>query len=796
MAWTPLSSRLSSLPLVLAGPIVRKTTSSSVSVWIAVKTAQVSLSLKIKDQSLNVLGTATVSTKSFGKNLHIAVVTVSGLNLNSGIIYLYDMVFDGNLSFSSSGVLTSGSNGISKITYGTFPLPSFLLPASSIQDLKIVQGSCRKIHGGHGAGTKPQTPEYFVKMKEESLDIDALSILSDLISSFHNDPKKRPQQLFLTGDQIYADDVSDLVLYMINDGVGTLIDINEQVTMPDGTKITPSAIHPLTRYKTINTTASMTSGEYAKSHLMSLGEFYMMYLFAWCDAIWTDPPDYATFTTYITKTYDAPQNNDHFSIVTGDLLLYHANQVKALNHFRSFLPQVRKALANISTYMMFDDHEITDDWFLTSKWCNNVLNNNLGKRIMQNGLSAFAAFQAWGNTPEKFGDATKSEGQLLAKLTQLKTERGNTASTWTDIGSLILPSLSSGSSASEPKKLIGGIDWYFYLDFSYYQVLVLNSRTRRGFNVRDFARLLSSATMDNQLLQGSTDQKYKFTIVIAPAPVIGHSVLEAIQKLAKGSGSLAEAAEWDYEPWAADEETLSVFLKKLCRFRRVIFLSGDVHYAYSARIDYQLFPGKSNQQNCVFLQFTSSSLKNSESKTTSHVLSAFPILGVPAMSGGKGWDLSVDLEGYQMMGWDTPGTKGKITMGLDTEVRYSRATEEVDLIINSTTIDIENKDYGIKTTITVPPDRKYTVVFLEDTRDADDRGQFTYGITSNGRYCLPAAMHKSIAPFDQMSMALGYNNLGYLGFSLSGTTIKAIHQFWYKPKGFDIGAWTIHESNL
>lgn len=796
MAWTLLSSRLSGLPLVLAGPIVRKTSSSSVSVWIALKTAQTALSLKIKDQSLNVLGTATVATKAFGKNLHIAVVTVSGLSLSPGIIYLYDMGFDGSLSFSSAGVLTSGANGLSKITYGTSPLPSFLLPSSSIENLKIVHGSCRKIHGGQGEGTKPQTPEYFAQMKKENLDIDALSILSDLISSFHNDPTKRPQQLFLTGDQIYADDVADLVLYMINDGAGALIDISEQITIKDGTKITPSEISPLTRYQTINTTASMTSGEYAKSHLMSLSEFYMMYLFAWSDTIWTDPPDYTTFTTYITKTYDNPQNNDHFSLATRDLILYHENQVKALDHFRSFLPQVRKALANISTYMMFDDHEITDDWFLTSEWCENVLNNNLGKRIMQNGLSAYAVFQAWGNTPERFSDSTKSEAQLLAKLTQLKSERGNTASTWNDIGKLILPAISPGTSATELKKLIGGIDWYFYLDCTYYQVLVLNSRTRRGFNKRDFARLLSSDAIDVQLNQGSPDPKYEFTLVIAPAPVIGHSVLEAIQKLAKGSGTLAESAEWDYEPWAADEETLSLFFIKLCRFRKVIFLSGDVHYAFSARADYQLFPGKSNQQICTFLQFTSSSLKNSERKTTSHVLPAFPILGVPAMSGSNAWDLSVDLAGYEMMGWDTTGIKGITEVGADTDVRYSRATEEIDFVINSATIDYEKKNYGIKTTITVPPDRKYSVVFLEDTRDADDRGQVTYGSTSGGRYCTPAAIHKSIAAFDGMSLAIGYNNLGYLGFSLSGSTIKAIHQFWYKPKGFDIGAWTIHESNL
>lgn len=35
MAWTELSSRLSTVPLIIAGPILRRTEKGSVTVWVA-----------------------------------------------------------------------------------------------------------------------------------------------------------------------------------------------------------------------------------------------------------------------------------------------------------------------------------------------------------------------------------------------------------------------------------------------------------------------------------------------------------------------------------------------------------------------------------------------------------------------------------------------------------------------------------------------------------------------------------------------------------------------------------------
>jgi len=71
---------------------------------------------------------------------------------------------------------------------------------------------------------------------------------------------------------------------------------------------------------------------------------------------------------------------------------------KRLHEFRATLPQVRRALANIATYTICDDHDVTDDWFLDGAWCRNVLASPLGKRVVRNALLAYCLFQAWGNT--------------------------------------------------------------------------------------------------------------------------------------------------------------------------------------------------------------------------------------------------------------------------------------------------------------------------------------------------------------------------------------------------------------
>ena len=48
--------------------------------------------------------------------------------------------------------------------------------------------------------------------------------------------------------------------------------------------------------------------------------------------------------------------------------------VETLTTFFDGLPKVRRALANVATYMVFDDHDVTDDWNIGRAWRDARLN--------------------------------------------------------------------------------------------------------------------------------------------------------------------------------------------------------------------------------------------------------------------------------------------------------------------------------------------------------------------------------------------------------------------------------------
>ena len=81
--------------------------------------------------------------------------------------------------------------------------------------------------------------------------------------------------------------------------------------------------------------------------------------------------------------------------------------------------KVRRALANIPVLTICDDHEVTDDWFITGAWRARVLGSTLGRSMIRNALLAYVLFQAWGNTPDAFATPGTPEAQLLALVPTL-----------------------------------------------------------------------------------------------------------------------------------------------------------------------------------------------------------------------------------------------------------------------------------------------------------------------------------------------------------------------------------------
>jgi hypothetical protein len=136
-----------------------------------------------------------------------------------------------------------------------------------------------------------------------------------------------------------------------------------------------------------------------------------MYLLSWIPELWEFAQDNQLFESF----NDVEKNRDlHFIFPNKEhcakkhwterhlLETRFHDQQEALITFQESLSRVRRLLANMPTYMIFDDHDITDDWNITANWKKNVRNAPLGRHVVANGLTAYWAFQGWGNDPDHF----------------------------------------------------------------------------------------------------------------------------------------------------------------------------------------------------------------------------------------------------------------------------------------------------------------------------------------------------------------------------------------------------------
>jgi hypothetical protein len=693
-----LAGRLATLPLILAGPILRRVTDQSVTVWVALQQAT-DVTLEIYSGN-GAAGTKLIdvmrSTVAIGRHLHVLAITAP-VNLVPGVVYTYNMSFN-NVPLLKAITPTAIPNPIS---YPPYDLPSFSLPPGHHSDLRIIHGSCRMPHG-----TGP----------------DALSILDELIrTAVQNNPQnpaKRPHQLFLTGDQIYADDVAAVLLMQLMDASNTLLGTDTlgpdgwqaEETLPaglpaGGSNHKPSDFPALSRTELLGKDGAGFTSADLRSHLMSLGEYLCMYLFAWSDVLWPRPPLLPTASEVVAAA-KAQMNISHWpndderrlrlaqdaAKIPGDL-----DDIKV---FLKTLPKVRRALANIPTYMIFDDHDVTDDWNMTPSFCNSVYHddNGLGRRIVQNALVAYALCQLWGNTPEQFevdaSNAPAAGRKLLTALNKTTSSDydSHSVSPQTIPGSVSLPTIVGVHKASELKArtpegnfhdppnwlTIGGVQvsatslvYNFTYEGPAHQVIFTDTRSWRSYPHGDNATadLLPPDQMDAQIpLKPATGDRLLMVVLTTNAPPVQpirgatrHDTLTTVLSNIVTNDSHPDL----FEAWEIPSVSFDRLVKRLtdkltvddsgAHYGQVLLLSGDVHTSFASRLVYRatnrfgdIHP---TAASAVFAQLIASSFKKQTDDTVGFQRDGYFYVPFFLARGLINKDMT---EGY--VGWNVQGS--------------------------------------------------------------------------------------------------------------------------------------------
>lgn len=672
MVWS--ARQPAELPLVLVGPMLRRVDPQSVTVFLACKEAR-TVTLRVYEGDADgtgttVTATGTRETVKLGTHLHVVAVTASASTpLTSGRLYRYQVFLgptggaevpeSGTNLYSAGIVAPSAAAARAALTFdsaGAPTLPSFATPPADPSTLRLLHGSCRKPHGGGH---------------------DMLPVVADLIAPDAADATSRPHQLLLTGDQIYADDVADPMLAMAKHATAALGLPAEVLPAKKAVALLEDRYAEVgQRQHAVLEIARFTS-DAAASHLFTFAEFVGMYLLVWSDVLWPATlPDFGDEFPHLRRemgeeTYAQTLAGESYPAMIVPAPVKRMQRwvagAKPLDDFRDALPAVRRALANVPTLMMFDDHEVTDDWLLNQQWCTDSVitkdentGSRLGRRIAANGMAACAVFQAWGNTPDRFAASGPAGEKGRALLTALATWTGaNDDASFTlaeEIAQRVGTPVELGDAPKDPEPTPQGrargkllkrhetaLDYHYDVRWPGYQLVVLDTRTYRGFpgGPTDPPSLIGTDAALTAMLHDVGDPAADgVVVVVSAAPVVGLPLVEDfIQPLA--GRSYSGSVFTDNEAWGLQAGGLHALLPRLAtataaradgsHARRLVVLSGDVHYGYAARLRFSAraphtAPGApaalaGTKIETVTAQLVSSALKNEETKT--HVVHYF-----------------------------------------------------------------------------------------------------------------------------------------------------------------------------
>ena len=546
---------MSALPAVLAGPILRRLEPGRLRLWlVGSRPLPLTLHLAPKGEAERriPLDESACRRLRLGEHawLHLIDVALAEA-LPHECTIAYDLTLDDE---ANAGIASWAPH----LLYPGANRPGFVLRAR-FDDL--LHGSCRKPH--HASA-------------------DGLTCVDALLEAA-SAPAERPAALLLTGDQIYADDVAGPMLVAIHALIrrlGLYGECLEGAVVADSEAL---LTHPATYYRREELLPAFKSNEAlrerffggvdkpifttasAHNHLVTLAEMLAMSLLVWSPQPWTliapEPP-----------------------ALDSENAARYAREADAIAAFVESLPRVARALAHLPTLMIFDDHDITDDWNLSARWEEIAYGHPFSRRIIGNALLAYLLCQAWGNAPEALAAPLDRVAALL---------HGARAGM-----------LDCAGHDAAVAAVLDVEDWGYTLATTP-TLVVLDTRTRRWRSERHLSR--PSGLMDWEALTDFQQQLlgHDAVVIVSPAPMFGVKLIEAVQRLFSWAG---HALLVDAENWMAHRGAAQVMLNIFRHTRtpaNYVILSGDVHYSFVYRV---VIRGRRGGPQ--LWQITSSGIKN------------------------------------------------------------------------------------------------------------------------------------------------------------------------------------------
>nr|WP_245217533.1 alkaline phosphatase family protein [Rheinheimera maricola] len=547
----------------MAGPILRALTPNSFTLWLATsRPVQLQLSL-LPDNSEARHFTAlqmqhyTQSVRCAGK-LFLQLIHIplqQALPTGSWIGYNLQLA---DKSTGPQPNWLGWQQWAPDLTYPGRNKPGFVIQPKLT---RLLHGSCRKPHFAADDGL----------------------LAADLYLQQHA-PEQWPALLLHSGDQIYADDVAAPMLRAIHALINQL-DFSDE-DLPCSIVSQSAELHSSKPYyyrrdtllpKTDASQAMLSqvfkgvkkpvfTTDSARNHLISLAEMLGMYLLVWSPAGWLA---------------DANVLSEELSAeLTDEQQQTYQRHADIIQQFAGGLGKVRRVLAHLPSAMIFDDHDVTDDWNLTAEWEQTAYNHDFSRRIIGNALISYLLCQGWGNTPQRFSPDLLHQAELAL----------------------------ANSGSSQHQQLITDLlrfnQWHYQWPTEP-PLLVLDTRTRRWrseINIGKPSGLLDweAITELQQDLIG-----HDAVVLVSAAPVFGVKLIEGIQKLFSFVGKPLLV---DAENWMAHRGT-AYALMNLFRHpktpKHFVILSGDVHYSFVYEVNL-----RGQQGGPDIWQITSSGLKN------------------------------------------------------------------------------------------------------------------------------------------------------------------------------------------